>query len=1245
MKVHYFLLTFLAFSTLFLTFDLGMAGPNDIWVSCAVSGGDYSPGGSKTAGGTTYYCCCTDGSAAWTTTACSYPRDVNACSLGGERYFADQQTASCSYQDRGDNICRSSAFASDCTADAACDGRPAGSTFCDGSVVAQCSNSCTYSTVEDCATKATTDTDAGDDPTTQGTVTDYTGCQNGACATSTYTDTCVDAETLTEYYPSGSSYASKTYTCDNLGQGNYCDTNTGDIYFDDWGCSTGACVDLTDTLAQDCVDSCTDSDNGLNYQVQGTVTDNDLCAAGDTSCPSNTYTDYCLDSDTLVEYSCGGNDYSVTQISCSAQFGSEFGCVSGACKDVTQPSVSISHTPSAPTSQDSVTFQATASDSGSGLQKIEIYIDQGTGFSLAKTCTSSPCSYTAGPWQAGTTIRYYAKAYDNAGNIARDPASGSYSFTVQETCVRANPTISINPSLQEGTPGQTLSYTVSVTNNDNSVCGSSTFSLTITSCPSGFTCNLQDSSLTISPGSSAQTTLSVTSPTTASYQDYTFTVKATNTNDNTYSSSATGTYRVTEYNAPTVSVTGAPATWQNTDATASVSCSDAESGCDTTSYRLYISSTQIASCPTDYAQYTYTSPQTISSHVWVCGAAKDNVGNVGFSNVVEFKVDKTPPVGSIVINNDAAYTTSVDVILTLSYYDADSGVNACRYSNDASAWTPWETCVSSRSWTLPAGDGVKTVYYEIKDNAGNIARFNDSIILDTTKPSLSIGHSPTVITSSDQVTFQATASDSGSGLQKIEIYIDQGTGFSLAKTCTSSPCSYTAGPWQAGTTIRYYAKAYDNAGNIARDPASGSYSFTVCQFSLTLNPSSGSYSDTSYEWSIGATDSSSGACPSSITYTIPINAIDVQESVPGACAYANVTPLQFTLVSGSSQGNLLTVNVTRNPSVQGSCSLSFSVFAPDNSQVATATFSVSDQQPPVILEGVSYDGSPTYGNTITLWCRASDAEDTAYQLTVKLWLGTCESANNCYATRQWDIAGVNMNYNPQRDRFEYYWQINYEPGTYVAATCQAYDTQGASSNWGDAYPLLQVQGLCNNNNVCDYGETAQSCPSDCFTRVSVYPKTVSPGQEVELTIEFSAANFTYGYGMREMARNVSFNITIAGMKWSTELCKIAYNIIETEQVWEDYQQQRHGGMHEQYDIEYMEIDRARNYLKITAKCKVPTTLGTGRYQVEVIPILHSEPTPWVPGYDEILVSRLSGLELVTPLSFLELFHKVLTILV
>jgi len=49
-------------------------------------------------------------------------------------------------------------------------------------------------------------------------------------------------------------------------------------------------------------------------------------------------------------------------------------------------------------------------------------------------------------------------------------------YTIQE-CIRANPSISIIPENQEGNPGQTLTYTVNVTNNDNAVCGASPFNL------------------------------------------------------------------------------------------------------------------------------------------------------------------------------------------------------------------------------------------------------------------------------------------------------------------------------------------------------------------------------------------------------------------------------------------------------------------------------------------------------------------------------------------------------------------------------------------------------------------------------------------------------------------------------------------------------------------------------------------------------------------------------------------------
>ncbi|MBI4162936.1 MAG: hypothetical protein HY513_04585 [Candidatus Aenigmarchaeota archaeon] len=94
--------------------------------------------------------------------------------------------------------------------------------------------------------------------------------------------------------------------------------------------------------------------------------------------------------------------------------------------DNTQPAVSVSHAPknpSTPSSSAQVTLTAVASDLN-GISSIKIYTDA----LLVKTCTTSPCMYT-GDFPLGTHL-YYSIAEDNAGNIGRDPVSGTKSFTV-----------------------------------------------------------------------------------------------------------------------------------------------------------------------------------------------------------------------------------------------------------------------------------------------------------------------------------------------------------------------------------------------------------------------------------------------------------------------------------------------------------------------------------------------------------------------------------------------------------------------------------------------------------------------------------------------------------------------------------------------------------------------------------------------------------------------------------------------
>lgn len=78
--------------------------------------------------------------------------------------------------------------------------------------------------------------------------------------------------------------------------------------------------------------------------------------------------------------------------------------------DTTPPLVEITASPANPTTNDVVVFTASASDDVA-LQRIEIVVNGTT----VATCYASPCSYSGGPYPAGT-VTYGANAFDQAGN-------------------------------------------------------------------------------------------------------------------------------------------------------------------------------------------------------------------------------------------------------------------------------------------------------------------------------------------------------------------------------------------------------------------------------------------------------------------------------------------------------------------------------------------------------------------------------------------------------------------------------------------------------------------------------------------------------------------------------------------------------------------------------------------------------------------------------------------------------------
>jgi WD40 repeat protein len=148
--------------------------------------------------------------------------------------------------------------------------------------------------------------------------------------------------------------------------------------------------------------------------------------------------------------------------------------------------------------------------------------------------------------------------------------------------------------------------------------------------------------------------------------------------------------------------------WYTTDVTVSFQCEDALSG--------------VASC---------SSPVTVSQEgkdLEVRGEAVDKAGNRS-TTTVRVNIDKTPPTGSLTINDGAATTGSTTVTLKIQANDPLSGVAEMRFSNDGRTWSDWESFSSTRSdWDLARYGGSvnqmgpKTVYAQLRDRAGNVSQ-------------------------------------------------------------------------------------------------------------------------------------------------------------------------------------------------------------------------------------------------------------------------------------------------------------------------------------------------------------------------------------------------------------------------------------------------------------------------------------------------------------------------------------------
>jgi gliding motility-associated-like protein len=185
--------------------------------------------------------------------------------------------------------------------------------------------------------------------------------------------------------------------------------------------------------------------------------------------------------------------------------------------------------------------------------------------------------------------------------------------------------------------------------------------------------------------------------------------------------------------------------------------------------------------------------------------------NVPYTSGGAYTMDRTNPVGSIVINSGSTITNNATVTLTLAATDASA--MQMRFSNDGSTWGSYQSYATSKSWALSAGDGLKTVYVQYVDLALNMQGYSSTITLDQTAPVATILTGPNDPTNSTAATFTFSSNEAGSTFQRS---LDGGSYVGVTSPATLSGI--------AEGTHEMSIRAIDPAGNIST-PAT--YDWTV----------------------------------------------------------------------------------------------------------------------------------------------------------------------------------------------------------------------------------------------------------------------------------------------------------------------------------------------------------------------------------------------------------------------------------
>jgi hypothetical protein len=213
--------------------------------------------------------------------------------------------------------------------------------------------------------------------------------------------------------------------------------------------------------------------------------------------------------------------------------------------------------------------------------------------------------------------------------------------------------------------------------------------------------------------------------------------------------------------------------------------------------------------------------------------------NNGGSGTYTLYRDTAAPSGTISINSGATYTNNANVTLGLSATNPTAGdpVSDMRFSTDGVTYGSWVPYATSTAYTLPSGDGSKTVFAEFRNGAGAVsAAASHSIILDTTPPAITSAPAPTfkqtqLGTTAVPINISWAGTDATSGINHYDLQesVDGGA-FSLVASQPGTSITENLNP---GHSYQFEVRATDNAGNVSGYTTGATFTLTAYQETST----------------------------------------------------------------------------------------------------------------------------------------------------------------------------------------------------------------------------------------------------------------------------------------------------------------------------------------------------------------------------------------------------------------------------